>query len=431
MRRVVITYKGRAVPDGIICLQTAARSDGRGALVLKRVSISRWGLFLGLVLLLSVLQGVVLGACSEAEPDTTSTSAAASTDVTAAPPTTVAPSVTTIPPTTSTTMPVQESVVLEFATTLGEHDEAGRVIRHFCDRVEESTAGAFKFYVHFDGLLGGATEELRLVRSGSVDLVFPEPSMFPDQVPLLSSLAWRPGTQPGAEGYPRDLVFGEQDTASLIQEEAAIKNAVILGFGAGDANVFLTREGAASLSELAGRRFYAGRSAAALEALGCTVEGLSAAETYEGLSGGAVDAVHSGLGVATDMKWYEVTPYLTFDGVYGTGRVFMINRDTWNELPAAVQAKLYEAADDTAEFATELRDGRVDESVGRLEERGVVVNTLGPEDAARWWELFFRARAAAFMDRAARLGIVEDMMVVLAAAAKATGVVWPEGGRLE
>ncbi len=98
-------------------------------------------LILGLVLVLALAMG--LAACGGTEEETTTTAAAPATTATTAAPVTTA--TTGAPETTTTTVAAQEPVTLKYATTFQEMESGGKIIQHFCDYVEDKTAGAVKF----------------------------------------------------------------------------------------------------------------------------------------------------------------------------------------------------------------------------------------------------------------------------------------------
>jgi len=54
-----------------------------------------------------------------------------------------------------------------------------------------------------------------------------------------------------------------------------------------------------------------------------------------------------------------------------------------------------------------------------------MIGTLTPEDRDTWFRLLFEAEAATCMKRAERLGLVNDMKVVLSRAAEYAEVKWP------
>ncbi|MBN1631428.1 MAG: TRAP transporter substrate-binding protein DctP [Thermoleophilia bacterium] len=381
-------------------------------------------LILGLVLAVALSVGMGLAACGDEERpvETTATTAAPTTTTTTAAPATTT---TTAPATTTTVaVPTQEPVRLNYATTFGETEAGGKIVQHFCDYVEDATAGAVTFSIFFDGTQGTDMEEFALVSSGSVDMISLRQPRFADQIPLLNFPTCAPPDAQGAVDYFNYLVFENPDTSTLIQEEAAINNVLYLGCTAGGGNVFVSKEPFAKLADLVGKQFGAGRSIPAFEALGYTVVQSSLPETYENLSGGVIEATHMSLVSAIDLKCHEVCKYYMFDGTYAAGNSFTVNLDTWAKLTPDTQAVMYEAAAETETFSLELDATDTEAATKLLTGAGVTVGTLSRDDAAQWWTALFGAGAADCMARAKNLGIVDHMTTVLSAAAEFTGATW-------
>jgi TRAP-type C4-dicarboxylate transport system substrate-binding protein len=125
-----------------------------------------------------------------------------------------------------------------------------------------------------------------------------------------------------------------------------------------------------------------------------------------------------------NLKWYEICKYYMFDGTYAAGNAFTVDLDTWAKLAPETQAIMYEAAAETEGFSLELDAADTEASIKTLTDAGVTVGTLSKEDIDQWWALLFEVSASDCMGRAKNLGIVDNMVKVLSAAAEFTGVTW-------
>jgi TRAP-type C4-dicarboxylate transport system substrate-binding protein len=372
-----------------------------------------------LAMLLVFVAVALLPACSDAEQVTTSTATTPSR-----PTSTLAPSTTTTAAVTTTTVEAQEPVTLVFATTFLETDPGGVAVQHFCDYVEDETAGVVTFEVHFAGALGNSLQELGLVSSQAVDLTSFDHTQYADQVPLLNFPTWAPPDARTALDYFNYLVFENDDTAALIQAEAAAHNIHYLGFVSGGPNVFVSKSAFSKLSDLVGVKFGAGGSIAAFEALGYTVVQTLESDVNEGLSSGAIDATRMSLASSINLKCYEVAKYFMRDGTYAAGNAFVVNLDTWDELTPETQRIMAEAAQDTAQFSLGLDAEVTRADLGLIANAGATVGTLSSDDQTTWWTELFKATATVCVTRAERLGIADDMVTVLKAAAEFTKVEW-------
>lgn len=376
-----------------------------------------------LTLVLAAGLGSGFAACGRDEAPTTTASSASTTTTTVAETTTSTAVATT---TTTTAALAPEPMRLTFATAFHETTAGGRIVQRFCDYVEEKTEGAVLFDVYFAGVVGSAAEELNMVRSGAVDMVLLRSDSAPDQTPLLNFPAWTPSIGRTAVGYFEKLVYDDPDTAALIQAEAAINNVMYLGCTIHGTGVFVGTEPFAVLSDLADRPFAGSGPLTAFVALGYTVIESQPAEIHDALADGVVEAAYADLDTSMRSRWYEVARHHVFDGLQAVGNPFAINLDTWARLAPEIQAVFGKAAKEMADLSVRLDAvGRI-QTTEALEAAEVMIGTLTPEDRDTWFRLLFEAEAATCMKRAERLGLVNDMKVVLSRAAEYAEVKWPQ-----
>jgi TRAP-type transport system periplasmic protein len=358
-------------------------------------------LILGFLLVLAL--SVVLVACGEAEEATTT--AAPATDTTAAAST-------------------QEPVTFKLASTFNENETGGKIVQHFADYIGEKTNGAVTIEVFPGGTLGGPPELLDLVTTGAADIVPLGHPPFADKLPLLNFPMWAPGDPAAALAYFNTLVFDDPATAPLIQAEAEKLGIKYLGFSAGGANAFISKSPFETLDDLVGKKFGAGGSIPAFEALGFTVIQVFPPDMYENLSRGVVDATQMGFAPTVSLKWYEPAPYYKFDGTYAASNPWTVNLDSWAKLTPETQQIFMDAAKETEAFSLALDKTDTEAGVKTITDAGGTVGTLTADDQVKWWTNLFDASAADCMARAEKLGITEDMVTVLSKAAEITDTSW-------
>ena len=371
------------------------------------------GFKLGLVLVVALSLG--LSACAGEKPTTTTT--------TSSPTTTVSTTTTTVPETTTTAAP-QDPITLKLATTFQQTEPGGKIVQHFCDYVEEETAGVVAFDVYFGGDLGNSQEELEMVSSEQVDIITFDPLQNAAKVPLLCFPASVPPDAKTVLDYFGRLVFDNQDTAPLIRAEATKNNIVYLGFTSAGGNVLISKPPFTALTDLAGKKFGTSGSDGAFKALGLDVVQSSAADAYKNLSSGTIEATDMTLAQAIAFKCYEVAKNFIWDSTYSAGSIITVNLRTWQQLTADTQQIMRDAAKDTAQFSLDLDTEYTQTELKTLAGAGVPVGTLSPEDQAAWWKNLFNAGAADCMTRAEKLGVADNMATVLEAAASYTGLTW-------
>lgn len=368
----------------------------------------------------AVALGAGLAACTDNKEDSTTTSAPTTTATAAVQQSTT----TTAPETTTTSVEVQEAITIRYASTFQEAEVGGKIIRRFCDYVEDKSAGIVTFDIFFGGRLGNSIEELGLVSSGSVDMISFNYRSHGDQVPLLNFPMWASPDAQAALDYYDHLVFENLSTSALIQAEAAANNVIYLGFTCGGGNVFISREPFSRLSDLVGKNFGAHRYLSVFEGLGYTVVQTSPSDVNEKLSEGVIDATQMGFASSIKLKSYEIAKHYMWDGSYTAGSVFSINLDTWAKLTKETRALLYEAAEDAAMFSLDLEAADTEAKLQVLTDAGVTIGTLPVEDRAAWRKNLFEVAAIDCITRAQKLGIVDSMSIVLKAASDFAGVEW-------
>jgi TRAP-type C4-dicarboxylate transport system substrate-binding protein len=359
-------------------------------------------LILGFLLVFAL--SMVLVACGEAEETTT----------TAAP----------VETTTTAGAATQEPVTFKLASTFNENETGGKIVQHFADYITEKTNGAVTIEVYPGGTLGGPPELLDLVTTGSADIVPLGHPPFADKLPLLNFPMWAPGDPQAAIDYFNTLVFDDPATSALIQKEAENLGIKYLGFTAGGANAFISKTPFETLDDLVGKKFGAGGSIPAFEALGYTVIQAFPPDMYENLSRGVADATQMGFAPTVALKWYEPAPYYKFDGTYAAGNPWTVNLESWAKLSPETQQIFMDAAKDAEAYSLELDKTDTEAGVKTITDAGGTVGTLSADDQAKWWKNLFDASAADCMARAEKLGITEDMITVLSKAAEITNTTW-------
>jgi len=110
------------------------------------------------------------------------------------------------------------------------------------------------------------------------------------------------------------------------------------------------------------------------------------AEVYELLQKGIIDgAIHSPYDYEV-MKFYEVAPYFCVDYAFAELEGLCINSDVWNSLQAEERQVIADAALDYASEMLDTVKGTDADALQWIQDYGVTVNTLTPEERAVWRE---------------------------------------------
>ena len=128
--------------------------------------------------------------------------------------------------------------------------------------------------------------------------------------------------------------------------------------------------------DLVGKKFGAGGSIPAFQALGFTIVQTFPPDTYENLSRGVIDATQMGFVPTVNLKWYEMAKYYMWDGTYAAGNAFTVNLDTWAKLTPETQQIFKDAAKDSETFSLDLDKTDTEANLKILADAGVTVGTL-------------------------------------------------------
>ena len=105
-------------------------------------------------------------------------------------------------------------------------------------------------------------------------------------------------------------------------------------------------------------------------------------DVFMALDRGTLDGATTGYEFAYAQKWYEITKYVSVTGMYGGCNEDLMNKDTWNSLPADVQLGVEQAiARYKYDFEYHFQD--MDKAVSTLfAEQGCTVYEFSPEALA-------------------------------------------------
>ena len=304
---------------------------------------------------------------------------------------------------------------LTMAATVNENELGGQIMNEFIRYVTEHTDGNVTFETFYGGILATNAEELALVSSGAVDLIPLGHNPYGDQLPLLCGPSWVNGSEEEALDFFNYLVFENEETAPLLQAEAAAQNIVYLGFQPSGKNAFVAKPEGSSFADFAGKQLGAAANHELFQSLGLVVVTTPPGDVYEGLSRGIIDMARLSFTAAINNKWYEVAKNWLLDGTSAAGSPFTMNLDTWNSLPEDYQQVFYDAAEHAAQYGLQLSTESFDTDVAFLEEQGCTVGEFSQEDQELFFSQLIDVTLASCRDRAERLGITENEEIVIAA----------------
>lgn len=126
----------------------------------------------------------------------------------------------------------------------------------------------------------------------------------------------------------------------------------------------------------------------AWEALGASPTPTPWPEIYTSLDTGVLDGLGHTPGIMVDQRFYEVTDYVTLDNSMGVANFYLINEEFYQSLPDDMKEVIETGAEMGAdvEFGIATQRNRV-ESIEKLEEEGMEIHTLAPDERERFREV--------------------------------------------
>lgn len=287
-----------------------------------------------------------------------------------------------------------------------------KLIETFSEYVTEATNGQITFNIKAGGTVADATEELEFVGSGALDMCNLQHNLYTEILPLRYIPSYVPGTTEEVQAYLDYILFENEETSKLIEEEAASWNVKLLNAYVGGSCIIYSRDPINSFAELCD-----GRKVGVMDTTVYLQQGITAVTStpdanYENISRGVIDAGEFALDGAYSMKYYEVAPYFCYEGLKACGGSFTINLDLWNSLSAELQQIFLDAAKEATAVCNKYLDESEASWQAEMEAAGTTFTTFSEEDIANWGNVQIRSNLDNQMAVAEKQGITEQMTIM-------------------
>lgn len=223
-----------------------------------------------------------------------------------------------------------------------ETSATGQFLESWAQAVEDASGGQLDITVYHGGSLGSAAESYNMVVGGSVDIAWGLPSMSTGKFPLTDVCAL-PFT--GVDTLQSSYAIWDlyESTDYLKDEWSEVK--VILLHTNCDTPLIIKGNKIESLDDFQGRqtRFIGGASTSFANYVGIVPITMAPADIYEGLEKGTIDsAANCGWDLTNSLKLYEQADWLLDWHFNVNPYFFVMNWDSYNNLPADLQAVIDE-----------------------------------------------------------------------------------------
>lgn len=248
--------------------------------------------------------------------------------------------------------------------------------------IEAKTNGRVKLEIYWSESLVKGTETINALQTGVADLAYLRSFAEPGKVPLCTS-----SELPGISQDNWSLLWGYWDLMNqpeISGELAKYNLKQICSILIAQQNL-ISRTPIRTIDDLKGKKVAAsGVSAEIVKGLGGVPLAMSPAEQYEGLLRGTVDAICAPPDAVQSFKFYEGGKYYTKVQISPRMHPVVMNKDTWNKLPADIQ-KIF--TDMVPELHAVAYDTIMNQTAGAawkaMADAGVEIITFSAADEAK------------------------------------------------
>jgi TRAP-type C4-dicarboxylate transport system substrate-binding protein len=241
----------------------------------------------------------------------------------------------------------------------------------FADKVKERTNGRVEIEIFHSKQLFGGKEEFGALERGDIDMSAPMDTYNTGAVPELG-IASMPFLWPSPRAMQTSLDAGLWDLG--VNQAMEARGVKVLNVAAGGpyqlyGKGFEIRKPA----DLACKKIAVSGTAAsrAMELINASPTSMSSGDLYVALQRGTIDATSRPLLTGIGRKLYEVLDNVTVVNMSYFATALAINVDSWNKLPADIQAIMQEAANERGQEQLVALEAYMAEAQGLFEKNNV------------------------------------------------------------
>lgn len=266
---------------------------------------------------------------------------------------------------------------------LSKDHSLGKAMADVSRCVAEKSGGRMKIQNFFDAALGGDLPAIQQLRSGTLEMVVTSPSYFTAMVP-------------GAALWDLPFFFADEKEAEaaldgkagrLLAEKLPSAGVVPLAFySVGFRHTTNNKHPIRRMEDLQGVKVRSSQSPVVLEtfkALGGFAVAMPFSEVYSALENKTIDGQENSIGLTETSKFHEVQKYLSLTQHQFGPAMMVYSKALFDKLTPQEQAVLRDCAAASREPQRQNNRKEIEESLGRMKAKGMVVNEIPPAEMAR------------------------------------------------
>jgi TRAP-type C4-dicarboxylate transport system substrate-binding protein len=311
-----------------------------------------------------------------------------------------------------------DTLELTTATSYNETDFSGALIKWFGDYLEEKSGGKITLKCYYGGSFCTDAEIYDYVMSGDMNLSFVQPVYAMTYFPYAFGVASYISDE-NAVDTANSLIYDNEETAALIEEQGAANNLHLLGHTSAGSSIFVSKNEIVSFEDASQYTIGSPINLEIYADYGFGTVAVEPADMYDSLSRGVCDLVaFSAPNVATQ-KLYEVAANIGDPRAYFSNQIICLNNDVWNSLNEDTQNLLIEAALAVGDYSVEYVHELEDELYETVLDYGGSYNLWTEEEGLDFNYRSMSSNADLIRGFAENIGASEGMEVIIAA--------WAEG----
>lgn len=278
--------------------------------------------------------------------------------------------------------PALAQTAMKISISVAQNSHQGVAIDTFAKEVEKRTNGRYKIQTFYSGSLGGERESIEAVQLGTQELTFSSTGPVPNFVPearildipfLFRDKAHARAVLDGPIGQDMLKAFEPKGFKALAWGENGVRHMT---------NSKRAVNAPEDLKGLKMRTMENPVHVAAYKGFGIITTPMAFPEVFTALQQGTVDGQENPLSVIMAAKFDQVQKYLTLTGHVYSPCIFLMNKASFDKLPAADQQAFLAAAAE----AVKANRARVDEddAKGVAELRAKGMQVVDNPDKARF-----------------------------------------------
>ena len=283
---------------------------------------------------------------------------------------------------TATAQDIQERT-LRFPSASNKGHPQVEGVEKFAELVEEKSGGLITVRPFPGGVLGADLQTVSAMQGGTIDLTVMNASLLAGNVKEFAVLDFPFLFNNSEEAYTVvDGPIGQKLFEKLPEKNLIGLAYWDLGFRQMN-NAERPIEKAEDLEGLKMRVIPTPIYIDFMNAIGANAVPMPFTETYTALETGAVDGMTNPLLNITDMKFFEVTEYLTLTNHMYNPQAVIMSKITWDKLSDAEKKIMREAAAEATVYQRQVTQEANAEALEQLKEEGMEVTELPPEEIAK------------------------------------------------